>query len=293
MHLGSQLLQYSFAGLTLGSIYALVALAFVTTFNITGVLNLAMGEFLTFGALLAVSLVAAGLPLPLACGVAVCLVALLGGLMERVAVRPVLGAPPLVPVMVTIGLAVSLRGVALLAWGTQTYTLPAFSPGESLQVGGAVLTLQSVWVLGFLALVLVGLFVFFDYTLTGKAVRACMINRAAAELLGIRPERMAFYSFVASGALGAAAGILITPITLATYDVGFMLGLKGFIGAVVGGLTSVPGAVVGGLLLGLLEAFGAGLVASGMKDVVAMLVLLAVLLVRPTGIFGLGRGREA
>jgi branched-chain amino acid transport system permease protein len=293
LNLGSQLLQYAFAGLTLGSIYALVALAFVTTFNITGVLNLAMGEFLTFGALLAVSLLAAGLPFPLACVVAVCLVALLGGLMERVAVRPVLGAPPLVPVMVTIGLAVSLRGVALVAWGTQTYTLPAFSPGESLRVGGAALTLQSLWVLGFLLIVLLGLFMFFDYTVSGKAVRACMINRTAAELLGIRPERMAFYSFVASGALGAAAGILITPITLATYDVGFMLGLKGFIGAVVGGLTSVPGAVVGGLLLGLLEAFGAGLVASGMKDVVAMLVLLAVLLVRPTGIFGLGRGREA
>lgn len=289
----SQLLQYLFSGLTLGSIYALIALTLVTTFNISGILNIAQGEYLTLGALLAVSLTTAGIPLVLAFVLSVAVVALLSGALERLALHPARHASPLSLLIITIGLSIVLRGGALLIWGTDPYGLPAFSGNRSFSVGGAIITSQSLWIMGVAAATLALLFVFFEITYTGKAVRACMINRTAARLVGIDPGLMSCLAFVASGALGALAGIVITPITLATYDMGFMLGLKGFVAAILGGLTSTTGAVLGGLLLGLLEAYGTGLVSSGLKDAVAIVVLLLVLLVRPQGLLGAITEREA
>ncbi|TEB08030.1 High-affinity branched-chain amino acid transport system permease protein LivH [Pelotomaculum schinkii] len=285
MTLSSQLLQLFISGLTMGSIYALTALALVLTFNITGVLNLALGEFLALGALLAASLYAAGLPLAAAFLIAVAAVAVLAGLLERVAVKPAIQSSVLTLVVITVGISISLRGLALLIWGTDPVSLPAFSEGGPLVAGGAAINLQSLWIVGLLAAALAGLYAFFELTYAGKAVRACVINRTAARLVGINPSAMSFAAFIASGALGAAAGIFITPVTLATYDMGFLLGVKGFVAAVLGGMQNVGGAVLGGLLLGLLEAYGAGLVSSGLKDALALLVLLAVLLMRPEGLF--------
>lgn len=292
MHLSEQLLQLLFSGLTLGSIYALIALALVTTFNITGVLNLAQGEFTALGALLAASLLAAGLPPSAAFVLAVALVAVLGGLVERLAIHPARGASGLTLIIITLGLAISLRGLALLAWGTDPVSLPAFSAGGPLTVGGASVSLQSLWILGLAILTLAGLYGFFELTYTGKAVRACVINRTAARLVGIDPAAMSLLAFAGSGALGAAAGIFITPVTLATYDMGFMLGIKGFVAAVIGGMHSVGGAVLGGVILGILEAYGAGLVSSGLKDALALVVLLAVLLIKPGGLLGALSGRK-
>lgn len=292
MNLSDQLLQLLFSGLTLGSIYALIALALVTTFNITGVLNLAQGEFTALGALLAASLYAAGLPLAAAFAVAVALVAALGGLLERLAIHPARGASGLTLIIITLGLAISLRGLALLVWGTDPVSLPAFSGGGPLNLGGATVSLQSLWIFGLAVLTLAGLYAFFELTYTGKAVRACVINRTAARLVGIDPAAMSLLAFAGSGALGAAAGIFIAPVTLATYDMGFMLGIKGFVAAVIGGMHSVGGAVLGGVILGVLEAYGAGLVSSGLKDALALAVLLAVLLVRPEGLLGAVTGRK-
>lgn len=286
MTLSSQLLQLLISGLTTGSIYALTALALVLTFNITGVLNLALGEFLALGALLAASLYAAGLPFAAAFIIAVAAVALLAGLLERVAVKPAIGASVLTLVVITVGISIALRGLALLIWGTEPVSLPAFTAGGPLMARGAAINPQSLWIVGLLAAALAILYAFFELTYAGKAVRACVINRTAARLVGINPSAMSLAAFIASGALGAAAGIFITPVTLATYDMGFLLGVKGFVAAVIGGMQSVAGAVLGGLLLGLLEAYGAGLVSSGLKDALALVVLLAVLLMRPEGLFG-------
>lgn len=287
MTLSSQLLQLLISGLTTGSIYALTALALVLTFNITGVLNLALGEFLALGALLAASLYAAGLPLAAAFMIAVAAVAVLAGLLERVAIKPAAGASVLTLVVITVGISIALRGLALLIWGTDPVSLPAFSAGGALVVaGGAAINSQSLWIAGLLVAALIALYAFFEFTYAGKAVRACVINRTAARLVGINPSGMSLAAFIASGALGAAAGIFITPVTLATYDMGFLLGVKGFVAAVIGGMQNVGGAVLGGLLLGLLEAYGAGLVSSGLKDALALAVLLAVLLIRPEGLFG-------
>ncbi|TYO93943.1 amino acid/amide ABC transporter membrane protein 1 (HAAT family) [Desulfallas thermosapovorans DSM 6562] len=286
MHMSDQLLQLLFAGLTLGSIYALIALALVTTFNLTGVLNLAQGEFVAIGALLAISIYAAGLPMAAAFILAVFLVAMLGGLLERTAIHTARQASGLTLIIITIGLAISLRGLALLVWGTETYSLPAFSGGGPLFIRGAAVTPQSLWVFGLVAVTLAVLYFFFEHTYWGKAVKASMVNRTAARLVGINPNTVSLLAFITSGALGAAAGIFIAPITMTTYDMGFMLGVKGFVAAVIGGLGNVGGAVLGGLLLGILESYSAGLISSGSKDAIAIIILLAVLLMRPGGLIG-------
>lgn len=284
MDLSSQLLQLLFSGLTLGSIYSLIALALVTTFNITGVLNLAQGEFVALGALLAASLYAAGLPLAAAFLVSVALVAALGAVIERVAIYPARESSALTLIIITVGLSISLRGLALLVWGTDPVSLPAFSSGGPLLVGGAAVNLQTLWILGMAAVTMVVMYVFFELTYTGKALRACVINRTAALLVGINPSSMSLLAFAGSGAIGAAAGIFITPITLATYDMGFMLGVKGFVAAAIGGMHNIRGAVLGGFILGILEVYSAGLVSSGLKDAVALVVLLAMLMLRPEGL---------
>lgn len=292
MHLNDQLLQFLFSGLTLGSIYALIALALVTTYNITGILNMAQGEFVALGALTACSLVAAGLPPVASFFLAVLITAAVGALVERLAINPVRNASNITLIIITIGVSITLRGLALLIWGTDPYSLPTFTKGGSLQVLGAAVNIQSFWIFGLLMVTVSGLFTFMEKTYWGKAVRACVINRMAARLMGINPYMLSFMAFIVSGALGAAAGIFITPITFATYDMGFTLGLKGFVAAIIGGINNVGGAIVGGLLLGVLEIFGAGLISSGFKDAVALIVLIAVLLIRPEGIVGVVTGRK-
>jgi branched-chain amino acid transport system permease protein len=272
--------------LTLGSIYSLIALALVTTYNITGVLNLAQGEFVALGALVAASLYAAGLPLVVVFLVSVALIAVLGALVERAAIYPARESSALTLIIITVGLSIFLRGLALLVWGTDPVSLPAFSSGAPLQVGGASVNLQTFWILGMAAVTMAGLYIFFELTYTGKAVRACVINRTAALLVGINPSSMSLLAFAGSGAIGAAAGIFITPITLATYDMGFMLGVKGFVAAAIGGMHNIRGAVLGGFILGILEVYSAGLVSSGLKDAVALVVLLAMLMLRPEGLLG-------
>ena len=281
-----QVLQLVFSGLTTGSIYSLIALAAVLTYASTGVLNLALGEFVAWGALVAVSAQSAGLPL-WACAAAACAAcAVLGVAVERAAVRPVAGAPPLVPIITTLGASISLRGLALIVWGTHPYALPPFTGGGSLLVGGAALPRQGVWVMTAAALVFVLLAAFFKFTRAGMALRACMLSRTGARLVGISPYTALTWAFAGSGVLGALAGVTVAPLTLATYDMGFILGIKGLVAAIAGGMHSAGGAVLGGLALGLLEAFAAGTISSGLKDAIALSALIALLLVKPQGIFG-------
>ena len=282
----TQLLQLLVTGITNGAIYALVALGFVTIYNVTGVINFAQGEFVMLGALTAISLAARGLPLPLAAALAVVVTALIGGGLQRFALHPARNASILSLIIITLGIGIALRGAALVIWGTQPYGLRPFTAGPPLRFLGAVVRLQSLWVVGTAVLMLVGLYLFFEFTLLGKAVRACSINRTAARLLGIPVDRMALLSFVLSAGLSAVAGIVITPASFATYDMGLSMGLKGFAAAILGGLANPVLAVVGGLLIGLIEALGAGFVASGYKEAFAFGTLLILLLTRSAGLFG-------
>lgn len=295
MSLGQQVLQYLVTGITNGSIYALIALGFVVIHSVTSVVNFAQGEFAMLGALLAISLMAAGLPQGVALAGAVIAVGVFAALLYRVGVRPARDASPLAMIIITIGAALAVRGVALVIWGTEPYAMQPFSAGNPLQVGGAVIRLQSLWVLGTTLMLQPLLHLFFTRTMLGRSLRACAVNRLAARLVGIQTEKMALMAFGLSGAVGALGGIIITPIIFATYDMGLMLSLKGFVAAVMGGLVNYPAAVAGGFLLGILESLGAGLISSGYKDAIAFVALFVILISKPRWIVrseeGTGEGR--
>ena len=305
MTLQDQLVQFLVSGITVGSIYALIALGFVIIHNVTGIVNFAQGEFAEWGALAAVtvsqkvSLISGnvhldlGWPLPLAALFGVAVAVVLGLLLYRFGIQPARNASSLSMIIITIGAAFVLRGLALLIWGTDPYRLPPFTKGPPLKAMGAVLTRQSLWVIGVTVVLLAVLYLFFNYTVIGKALRACASNPRAARLMGINATRMALLSFGLSAATSAIAGIVITPATFMTYDRGLILSLKGFVAAAMGGMSSLPGAVVGGLSLGTIEAFAAGLLSSGYKDAVAFLVLFIVLALRAGGLLkGRSTGTE-
>ncbi|NLD74995.1 MAG: branched-chain amino acid ABC transporter permease [Chloroflexi bacterium] len=272
--------QFLVSGLSTGSIYVLIALGVITIYNVTGVINLAQGEFVMLGAMLAIAYAKAGVPLILACALAVLSVMAIGAAVQRITIRPARGAPDVTLIIITIGTAIALRGVALAAWGSTPQALPEFSPGPPLQVLGAVLSRQRLWVMGAAGATLLLLYLFFEHTLLGKAVLACSVNRLAAQILGIDVEGLGLLVYGLSAGLGAIGGIIIAPLTLVSYDMGLALGLKGFVVAIMGGLVSAPAAVVGGLLLGVLESFASGLLSSGVKNALAYVVLFAVLLAR-------------
>jgi branched-chain amino acid transport system permease protein len=275
--------QYVASGLVVGGVYALIGLGFVIVYGVTRIINFAQGEFVMLGALCTVTLTARGLPVAVALAIAVAAVAALGALLEGVAIRPLRRAPGLVVLIVTIGASIALRGAALIVWGTDPFALAPFSSGPPLSVLGAVIVRQGLWVLGVAAAVFAGLWFVFMRTYAGAAIRACALNQRAARLVGIRVDRVFLGAWALSGALGALAGAVVAPITYATYDMGLMLGLKGFVAAVLGGLVSPAGAIAGGFFLGVLESLAAGLVSSGYKDAVAFIVLIAFCLAQVSG----------
>jgi branched-chain amino acid transport system permease protein len=282
----AQFLQFLFSGVTVGATYALAALGFTLIYNASNVINFAQGEFIMLGGMLAVFFTVSGLPLPVALALAIIVPAIVGVLVEKLAIEPVKGAETVTLIIITIGASLVIRGLVQVWLGKGTHSLPAFSGDEPINILGATLLPQSLWVLGVTALVVVALWYFFNRTLQGKAMLATSFNRVAAELVGINTSWVLFMSFAMSAALGALGGILLTPITLTSYDVGIMLGLKGFVAAVVGGLGNGLGAVLGGLLVGVLEAMGAGYISSNYKDAIPFVLILLILFFKPRGLFG-------
>jgi branched-chain amino acid transport system permease protein len=285
----ASLCQYLVSGLTNGAIYALIALGFGIIYNATTIINFAQGEMVMLGALAAISLYTLKPSFLFAFLGSTAMVTLVGLLFERLALRPVRDPSPITLIIITVGGAVFIKGVAMLLWGKEAYTLPPFSGSVPLHLGPATVLPQNLWVLGLTACLVIALEVFFRLTLVGKAMRACAYNPRAARLVGISTGRMVQLAFGLSAALGAAGGILIAPLTLGVYDMGTMLGLKGFCAAILGGLGSLLGGVLGGLVLGVAEALASGLISSGYRDAVAFCLLLLVLFLRPQGLLG---GRE-
>jgi branched-chain amino acid transport system permease protein len=280
------LTQYLISGLTSGAIYALIALGFGIIYNTTTIINFAQGEMVMLGAMSAISIYHLVPSLPVAFVGGVAAVALVGLVLERLALRPVRDPSPLTLIIITVGAAVLIKGAAMLLWGKEAYPLPPFSGNLPFHLGEATILPQNLWVLGLTVVLVAALEAFFRLTLVGKAMRACSYNPRAARLVGIAAGRMVQLSFGVSAALGAGAGILIAPLTLGVYDMGTMLGLKGFSAAIIGGLGSLLGGVLGGLILGVAEALASGLISSGYRDAVAFLLLLLVLFVRPQGLVG-------
>lgn len=211
--------------------------------------------------------------------VAIALVTLLGPISYRLVVQPLPRASVLVFLILTIGLHLALSGLGLAFWGPQPYTLPAFQ-GGGLRLGPVFLGAQALWLLAVSGLLMLGLYLFFSYTVRGKALRAAAANRLGARLSGISVVRAGSLSFSLSVFLSAVAGVLITPITKMVYDLGFQLALKGFVGAIIGGLVNPLLAVVGALGVGVAEQFSAFYISSAYKDVLVFLLIIPVLLVR-------------
>ncbi len=282
----SELLQFSLSGVTLGATYALAALGFSMIYNASGVINFAQGEFIMIGGMAASFLVAAGVPLPLACLVAVAIAGVIGGLVERLAIAPARDADVASIVIITIGVSMILRGMTEILLGKSAHALPAFSGDAPIEVLGATFLPQSVWVLAVGGLIVVGLRLFFGLTRIGKGVLATAHDRLAARLVGIDVRRVMTLSFALSAATGAVGGVLVTPTSTVSFDTGVMLGLKGFVAATLGGLGSGAGAVLGGLSLGLIEAMTAGYISSSYKDAVPFILIFVVLVLRPQGLLG-------
>jgi len=279
--------QYVLTGLTVGCIYALIALGFNIIYNVTEVINFAQGEFAVWGALTMVLLVThLKLPLILNFLIAVALVSFIGALIYLLTIKPMKRPSVLTMIVVTIALSIILKGGAMFIWGKDPFALEPFSSGPPLHLFGASVLLQSLWVLGITLSLVIALSLYFRKTIWGKAMVACSNNPLAARLVGIDVNKMILGSFALSAALGAVGGIIITPITLMEYDRGAMLALKGFGAAVMGGLGSFYGAVIAGFSLGLLESLATGYLSSSYKDGIALLVLLLVLFFKPSGLLG-------
>lgn len=282
----SELMQFLLSGVTVGAVYALVALGFTIIYNASDVVNFAQGEFVMLGGMITVFAFGAGVPLPLAALLAILVTAAIGVALNKLAIEPARGAPVVSLIIITIGASIFIRGVTQIIFDKQLHRFPAFSGDDPILILGATILPQSLWVIAGALGVFFALYLFFTRTLTGKAILATSNNRLAAQLVGINTGWVMTLSFALSAAIGALAGVLVTPITLTSYDVGIALALKGFAAAMLGGMGNPKGALIGGLLLGLLEAMTAGYLSSQYKDAAAFIVILAVLFAMPQGLFG-------
>ncbi len=282
----AEFLQFVFSGITAGAIYALVGLGFSLIFNSSQVINFAQGEFVMLGGMNTWFFLSVGLPLPFAILLAIGLTTLAGFALEKFAVEQARGASVVTLIIITIGASIFLRGLAQVLFDKGFHPLPSFSGDQPIEVAGATLMPQSLWVLGVTVAIVVLLQLFFRRTRLGKAMLAISYNRLAAQLVGINVNSLLLLSFGLAALLGAVAGILIAPITATNFEVGIMLGLKGFCAAIVGGLGNPMGAIAGGLIVGLVEAMGAGYISSEYKDAMAFVMILVVLFFKPNGLFG-------
>ncbi len=301
-------LQQLINGITLGSIYALVALGYTMVYGILELINFAHGEVVMVGALVALTIIQIltgwGWPAPLAILVAVLAAMLvcmaLGLAIERVAYRPLRRAPKLAPLITAIGLSIVLQQLAALIWGRGYLSFPEVLTSVSFVWGGVILTAIQGVIIVLAALIMAGLLVLVQKTSLGRAMRATAQNPAVAQLMGVDTDRIIAWTFAIGSALAAVAGVMVAGYYgVGNYTMGFMLGLKAFTAAVLGGIGNLPGAMLGGLLLGVVEALGAGYIGdltgdffgSNYKDVFAFMVLIGVLVFHPNGLLG-SRARE-
>jgi branched-chain amino acid transport system permease protein len=296
-------IQQIINGLVLGSIYALVALGYTMVYGILGLINFAHGEVVMVGALVALTVARAlmdsGLPGPLVvligtlAAIPVCMA--LGFTMERVAYRPLRGAPRLAPLITAIGISIILQQLMMLTWGSNYQPFPPLLPTGAHVVMGASITNLQILIIALAAALMAGLMLLVQRTRLGRAMRATAENPAIAALMGVDVNRIIAFTFVLGSALGAVAGVMVSAnYSIAHYSMGFMLGLKAFTAAVLGGIGNLAGAMLGGMLLGLIEALGSGYVGdltggafgSNYRDVFAFIVLILVLVFRPSGLMG-------
>jgi branched-chain amino acid transport system permease protein len=279
------LAQLAIAGVSVGSIYALVALAIVIPFKASGVLNFAQGEVVMVGAYAALVLTQLALPYPLVLLGVVLLGALGGVLMERLLVRPIIAAPEFTLVIATFAIGLLIKGVISLKFGDSPASVEGPFGSDAVLAAGLRFNPTSLWIFACTAAVTLAVIAFFRYARLGKAMRAVSASPEAARLMGIRVNTVYRWSWAISTAIGALAGLLVAPLVGVNPEIGQLI-LRGLLAAVIGGFTSIGGAIVGGLAVGLIETFAGVLVGSAFKNLVPFVLLMLLLTLRPQGLFG-------
>ena len=283
-----EFIQLLISGAALGCIYALIALGFVLIYKATETVNFAQGELMMLGACTGYLLMLwFKLPFLWAALVSIVGMAGFGMLLERAVIRPILGQPQFTMVMLTIGLGYITRGLVTMlpGIGTDTHVLDVPYRGQVWKLGTLVLSAEQGAVIGITLALCLGLFLMFKYTKLGVAMQAASQNQLAAYYMGIPVRRLNGMVWGLSAAVATVAGLLLAPITFVHVNMGF-IGLKAFPAAVVGGFGSLPGAVVGGLIIGIVEALAGFYLPEGFKDVAAYVVVLLMLILKPSGLFG-------
>ena len=281
-------LQLALSGIAIGCVYALVALGFVLIYKATETVNFAQGDMMMLGGFFAYTATALmGWPYWAAIVFALVVMALFGMAAERIVLRPVLGQAQFTVVMVTIGVGYVLRGVVSMVpgWGTDTYKIATPFAEKVVNLGGAAISLEQLMIIVMTAALCAVLFGFFRFTRIGIAMQATSQNQLAAYYMGIPVRRVNTLIWGLSAAVATFAGIHFAPITFVHANMGF-IGLKAFPAAVVGGFGSIPGAIAGGIIIGLVESFAGYYLPEGFKDIAAYIVVLFVLMVKPSGLFG-------
>jgi branched-chain amino acid transport system permease protein len=283
------------SGITTGALYALVALGFVVVYKATGVINFAQGEFFMFTGFVAWMLhVQFGVYYPLTFLLAVAVGFVLGCLTDRIAFRPLAKTDVVSLVLATVGIAFVLKGLARMIWGGKADYLafPPITSPDPVMIGNLMIIPQQLAVLAGTIVIVTVFTLYFRRTRAGKMMQATADNAKAAALVGIRTDHIYTLAFGTGAAIAAAAAVLTAPLTLLYPDIGFAFFVKGFAAAVLGGLTSLPGAVIGGLVIGIVEALAGGYIHSSVMEVSAFIVIMIVLVLKPSGLLGLSNTRR-
>ncbi len=281
----AEFLQFFINGVISGSIYALVAIGFNIIYSTTRIVNFAQGEFLMLGGIIEYLLLCRHVPIGLSLLVSVISVAIIGVILHRLFIARTKNATELSLIIMTIGISITLRGIVAVAVDKNAHPVKPFLSFQSVTVGGLTFSSQYLIVIFAMLALSISLFFYMKRTLKGRIMRGVSMNALAARLFGIDVESVQMASFALSGFIGALAGAVIAPISFVQYDMGLMFGLKGFAACVVGGFGNNSGAIAGGLIIGIAESLAAGYVSSSYKDLIAFLIMILVLFIKPSGLF--------
>lgn len=278
--------QLIVSGIAAGCLYALVAIGLVLIYKATDIVNFAQGESVTVGAYMGWLMVSEfQMPYLPAMGVVLVGSALVGMLVERIAYRPLIKSPPFTVILATLAIGLLITNIIRLIWQDTPRTIPGVLSAEPLEFGGVLITPERLGIMITVVIVVLMLMAFFRYSKLGKAMRATAQSQEAASLMGISVPGIFSKTWALGSALGGLAGMLIAPLVGINTELGGVL-IPGFVAAIVGGFTSIPGAIVGGLMVGVLENLGGVYVSSSFKRVVSFIILIAVLMIKPSGLFG-------
>ncbi len=287
----TELFAFLITGITIGFIYALVGMGFTVIYNSSGIINFAQGEFVMAGGMISVFLIASGSPTILAYILAIVVTAVLGVTLWKLTDFSK-DSSQVSLIILTLGYAIFLRGLAEVVFDKELHTLKPLLGNGSIELFGTVISYQMLLIIVVSIAIVIALWLFFNKTWLGKAMVATSQNIDSAKLMGINISKILMLNYTIAATIAAIGGILLTPITSTNYEVGMMLGLKGFAAAIVGGLSNPFGAVVGGLLLGVMESLVAGFISSEYKDAVAFVIMLLILFFRPGGIFNTSKAER-